>query len=134
MDPKLISIIGAVIAVIPLFHKRFHQFIFNWREKATQDYLLKILVAFVITGAIGFVLDKKGLKLPEQLMPVAIAVLAGNTRSAARATRETRAPMMISFITASPLPNSRRHKIKTCSRYRGLSREVMRSIPRHSVR
>ncbi|HLX72560.1 MAG TPA: undecaprenyl-diphosphate phosphatase [Verrucomicrobiae bacterium] len=68
---------GAVIAVIPLFHKRFHQFIFNWREKATQDYMLKICVAFVITGAIGFVLDKKGLKLPEELKPVAIALLAG---------------------------------------------------------
>lgn len=68
---------GAVIAVIPLFHKRFHQFIFNWREKATQDYMLKICVAFVITGAIGFVLDKKGLKLPEELKPVAIALLVG---------------------------------------------------------
>jgi undecaprenyl-diphosphatase len=68
---------GAVIAVIPLFHKRFHQFIFQWREKATQDYLLKIAVAFFITGAIGFVLDKKGLKLPEKLLPIAIAVLVG---------------------------------------------------------
>lgn len=68
---------GAVIAVIPLFHQRFHQFIFRWREKATQDYLLKIIVAFVITGAIGFVLDKKGLKLPETLLPIAIAVLVG---------------------------------------------------------
>jgi len=68
---------GAVLAVIPLFHQRFHQFIFRWREKSTQDYLLKIIVAFVITGAIGFVLDKKGLKLPETLLPIAIAVLAG---------------------------------------------------------
>src|SRR5215467_14043890 len=68
---------GAVIAVIPLFHKRFHQFIFQWREKATQDYLLKIAVAFIITGAVGFVLEKKGLKLPEELLPVAIAVFAG---------------------------------------------------------
>lgn len=68
---------GAVIAVIPLFHKRFHQFLFNWREKATQDYMLKICVAFVITGAIGFVLDKKGLKLPEELKPIALALLAG---------------------------------------------------------
>jgi undecaprenyl-diphosphatase len=68
---------GAVLAVIPLFHKRFHQFIFRWREKATQDYLLKIIVAFAITGAIGFVLDKEGLRLPETLLPIAIAVLVG---------------------------------------------------------
>ena len=68
---------GAVIAIIPLFHKRFHQFVFNWRDKAVQDYLLKIIVAFVITVAIGFVLDKKGLKLPEELLPIAIAVFVG---------------------------------------------------------
>src|SRR5690242_15285213 len=53
---------GAVLAVIPLFHKRFHQFIFQWREKAVQDYLFKIFVAFFITGAIGYVIDKKGFK------------------------------------------------------------------------
>lgn len=68
---------GAVIAVIPVFHKRFHQFIFQWREKATQDYLLKICAAFVITGAIGFVLDKKGLKLHDNILPIAIAMLVG---------------------------------------------------------
>jgi undecaprenyl-diphosphatase len=68
---------GAVIAVIPLFHKRFHQFLFQWREKATQDYMLKIAVAFIITGAVGFVLDKKGLKLKDDLQPIAIAVLIG---------------------------------------------------------
>lgn len=68
---------GAVIAVIPLFHKRFHQFIFNWREKATQDYMLKIAVAFCITGAICFVLKKKGLQLEPELRPIAIALLIG---------------------------------------------------------
>lgn len=68
---------GAVLAVIPLFHKRFHQFIFNWRDKAVRDYFLKIILAFVITGAGGFVMEKKGFKLPEELLPVAIALLAG---------------------------------------------------------
>src|SRR6202142_4032764 len=51
---------GAVLAVIPLFHKRFHQFIFNWRDPAVRDYFIKICVAFFITGAGGFVLEKKG--------------------------------------------------------------------------
>lgn len=68
---------GAVLAVIPLFHKRFHQFIFQWREKAVQDYLFKIFVAFFITGAIGYVIDKKGFKLPETLLPIASAVFIG---------------------------------------------------------
>jgi undecaprenyl-diphosphatase len=68
---------GAVLAVIPLFHQRFHQFLFRWREKATQDYLLKIAVAFLITGAVGFVLDKKGFKLHDDPLPIAWALLIG---------------------------------------------------------
>ena len=68
---------GAVLAVIPLFHQRFHQFLFRWRERATQDYAAKLALAFVLTGIIGFILDKKGFKLPEQLAPVAWALLIG---------------------------------------------------------
>jgi undecaprenyl-diphosphatase len=68
---------GAVIAVLPLFPQRLYKFVFEWRQKETQDYLLKILAAFVITGAVGFVLDKKGFKLPENLLPIAWALLIG---------------------------------------------------------
>ena len=68
---------GAVIAVLPLFPLRLYQFIFEWREKETLDYLKKILVAFFITGAVGFILDKKGFKLPESSTPVAVALLVG---------------------------------------------------------
>jgi undecaprenyl-diphosphatase len=68
---------GAVLAVIPLFHQRFHQFIFNWRDKAVRDYFLKIVLAFFITGAGGYIMEKKGFKLPEKLLPVAIALLIG---------------------------------------------------------
>src|SRR4051794_34085682 len=53
---------GAVLAVIPLFKDRFQQFIFRWWEPATKDYLIKIFTAFFITGAVGFVLDKRGYK------------------------------------------------------------------------
>ncbi len=68
---------GAVIAVLPLFPERLRQFAFQWREKATQDYALKLLLAFVITGIGGFLLDKGGFKLPEKLGPVAWALLVG---------------------------------------------------------
>jgi undecaprenyl-diphosphatase len=68
---------GAVLAVIPLFHQRFHQFLFRWREKATQDYALKIAAAFVLTSIGGVALKKMGLKLPRELMPVAWALLLG---------------------------------------------------------
>ncbi len=68
---------GAVLAVLPLFPERLNQFFHRWREKSTQDYLLKIAVAFVITCVGGFIWDKLGHKLPKQLAPVAWAVLIG---------------------------------------------------------
>ena len=68
---------GAVVAVLPLFPNRLYQFIFEWRQKETQAYLLKILAAFVMTGASGLVLDKQGFKLPDNPAPIAWALLAG---------------------------------------------------------
>jgi len=68
---------GAVLAVIPLFHQRFHQFLFRWRERATLDYAAKIVLACALTGGPGLVLEKKGFKLPDQLVPVAWALLVG---------------------------------------------------------
>ena len=68
---------GAVIAVIPLFPQRMHKFIFELGKKDTQDYLMKIGTAFVITCIGGFIIDKKGIKLPEELAPVAWALLIG---------------------------------------------------------
>ena len=68
---------GAVLAVLPLFSVRCQQLIFRWREAMTRDYLLKILAAFVLTGGVGVILEKKGFKLPEHLTPVAWALLIG---------------------------------------------------------
>lgn len=68
---------GAVLAVIPLFHERFRQFIFDWRQKTTQDYAAKLLLAFVLTGIGGYSLDKHGFKLPEELKPIALALFVG---------------------------------------------------------
>jgi undecaprenyl-diphosphatase len=68
---------GAVLAVIPLFRKRFEQFIHRWQDPAVRDYMLKILLAFFITGVGGLILEKKKFKLPEELWPVAWALLIG---------------------------------------------------------
>jgi len=68
---------GAVLAVLPLFPERLRQFFFRWREPATRDYLLKIVVACAITGLPGYVLEKKHFKLPEQLQQVAVALFIG---------------------------------------------------------
>jgi undecaprenyl-diphosphatase len=68
---------GAVIAVLPVFPERLRQFVFGWREKAVQDYALKLLLAFVVTGIGGLLLHKGGFELPETLGPVAWAMLLG---------------------------------------------------------
>lgn len=68
---------GAVIAVLPLFPERLRQFVFKWREPATQAYAGKIAGAFVITGIGGVLLDRCDFKLPESIGPVACAVLLG---------------------------------------------------------
>lgn len=67
---------GAVLAVIPLFRQRFVQ-LRRWREPKSRDLLAKIAVAFFITAVGGLILDKKGFKLPETLLPVAAAMLMG---------------------------------------------------------
>jgi len=79
-DKDLFTVViqsGAVLAVLPLFPQRLNQFFTRWREASTKDYLLKILVAFAITGAGGLVLEKKHFKLPETVLPIAIALLVG---------------------------------------------------------
>jgi undecaprenyl-diphosphatase len=68
---------GAVIAVLPLFPQRLYKFVFELGQKETQDYLLKIIVAFGITGAGGLMIEHFKIKLPEELAPVAWALLIG---------------------------------------------------------
>ncbi|MBI3850819.1 MAG: undecaprenyl-diphosphate phosphatase [Verrucomicrobia bacterium] len=68
---------GAVLAVIPLFSIRCQQILFRLQESETRRFLLKILLAFGLTGVVGFVLEKKHFKLPETSTPVAWALLVG---------------------------------------------------------
>ncbi len=68
---------GAVLAVLPVFRERVGQLAFRWREQATQDYALKIALAFFLTGLGGFALKKAGLKLPETVLPIVSALWCG---------------------------------------------------------
>jgi undecaprenyl-diphosphatase len=68
---------GAVLAVIPLFHQRFHQFIYRWQDPAVRAYLFKVITAFVITGIGGFIMKKKGFTLTPDYARVGWALLIG---------------------------------------------------------
>ena len=68
---------GAVLAVLPLFPDRLKQFCFFWRERRSRDFFIKVGLAFFITGAGGYLLEKNGFSLPETAGPIIGALLAG---------------------------------------------------------
>ena len=68
---------GAVLAVVLVFWQRLKQLLLRWNDPEAQDYLLKLITAFVITGAGGVLLKKFGWRLPETATPVAWATLIG---------------------------------------------------------
>jgi undecaprenyl-diphosphatase len=67
---------GAVLAVLPLFKDRLIM-LTHFREWESRSMLAKIAFAFLITAAGGIVLDKLHFKLPEEVLPVALALLIG---------------------------------------------------------
>ncbi|MFN7139248.1 MAG: undecaprenyl-diphosphate phosphatase [Limisphaerales bacterium] len=111
---------GAVIAVLPLFKGRINQVVFHWREKATQELICKIAVAFAITGAGGVLLDRAGFKLPENVTPIAVALIIGGIlfivveRWAAKTTKTLEITWMIAIavgvaqLVAAVFPGSSR--------------------------
>ncbi len=69
--------VGAALALLPLFWKKLTGLLFTWRAQASRDYLLKIALAFFITGVGGLIMDKMEYELPETIGPVAWATLIG---------------------------------------------------------
>lgn len=68
---------GAALAVMVVFAGRVRQLLFGWKRPEARDYLLKLAVAFFMTGVGGLLLKKFGFKLPETTAPVAAATLIG---------------------------------------------------------
>lgn len=78
-DDLFVTVIqsGAVLAVILAFWSRLKELAVNWREPAARDYILKLALAFVITGVGGLILKKLKFKFPDTTVPVAWATLIG---------------------------------------------------------
>jgi undecaprenyl-diphosphatase len=68
---------GAILAVTLIYWKRIWQLLTQWRDPANRDYLMKLVVAFLITAVLGFVAVKMGFKLPETIKPIAWALVIG---------------------------------------------------------
>jgi undecaprenyl-diphosphatase len=68
---------GAILAIVLIYWKRLLGLVTRLNQPENRDYLLKLLVAFLITAILGFVATKAGFKLPEKVLPIAIAELLG---------------------------------------------------------
>jgi undecaprenyl-diphosphatase len=68
---------GAILAVTFIYWRRLLALMVGWREPENRQYAAKLMVAFLITGVLGFVAKKLGFKLPETLTPVAWALIIG---------------------------------------------------------
>ena len=68
---------GAILAVTLIYRSRIWQLLTQWRVPANRDYLFKLAVAFGITAVLGLIAVKHGFKLPEEVKPIAWALLIG---------------------------------------------------------
>src|SRR5206468_1332611 len=68
---------GAILAVTLVYRTRLLQLARGWREPESRDYLLKLLLAFVVTAVLGLLAKKLGAELPESVAPIAAALMLG---------------------------------------------------------
>jgi undecaprenyl-diphosphatase len=68
---------GAILAVTLLYRQRLWQLAAGLRQRENRDYALKLTVAFLITGALGYLVTRLGFKLPEHVAPIAWALVVG---------------------------------------------------------
>jgi undecaprenyl-diphosphatase len=69
--------VGAALALLPIFWAKLKGCMTTIAQPGSRDFLLKLGVAFVITGAGGVLLDKFNFELPKTVAPVAWATLIG---------------------------------------------------------
>jgi undecaprenyl-diphosphatase len=69
--------VGPIAACALAFWKDIVSFFVDWKNPVTRDYVIKLFAAFFLTGVGGLIAKKCGLKLPETILPVALAVLIG---------------------------------------------------------
>jgi undecaprenyl-diphosphatase len=80
-EPDVFNVViqaGAILAVVFIYWHKIIDLLSNLESLEARQYVFKLVVAFIVTGAIGFTLTKLfHLNLPETLVPVAWATLIG---------------------------------------------------------
>ncbi len=68
---------GAILASLLVFWPRLQQLLLGLGARANRDYLAKLVLAFLITALGGLIAKKAGLELPQNVAPVAGALIIG---------------------------------------------------------
>jgi undecaprenyl-diphosphatase len=68
---------GAILAVTIIYWRRIVDLALNSKDPGNRSYAAKLIVAFLITAALGFTAKKLGLALPDTIGPVAWALIIG---------------------------------------------------------
>ncbi len=68
---------GAILAVVLIYRRRLWELLNGWGQPQNRDYAYKLMASFLLTGVLGLVVKKMGFKLPEEIGPVAWALLIG---------------------------------------------------------
>jgi undecaprenyl-diphosphatase len=68
---------GAILAVTVIYWQRLWNLLTKLGEPENRSYALKLTVAFLITAVLGLIVTKLGFELPENVTPVAWALILG---------------------------------------------------------
>jgi undecaprenyl-diphosphatase len=68
---------GAILAVMFIYWHRLLTLFLGINDPKNRDYLVKLIVAFLITAVGGYIATNHGFKLPENVKPIAWAMLIG---------------------------------------------------------
>ena len=95
---------GAILAVTLIYWRRIWQLLTKWQVPENRDYLLKLMLAFAITAALGLIAMKMDFALPERVTPVAWALILGGVwmlaaeQIAARRPRHTQITWTVAIL------------------------------------
>jgi undecaprenyl-diphosphatase len=68
---------GAILAVNFIYRQRVWQLLTGLAEPSNRAYVLKLALAFGITAVLGLVVSKLGFELPDEVTPIAWALIVG---------------------------------------------------------
>ena len=68
---------GAILAVVVIYRERLWDLVVRFDKPDNRDYVFKLATSFVLTVIGGLIAKKLGLKLPETIAPVALALIIG---------------------------------------------------------